>query len=119
MDEQFEILRRKKADLSSSSRRSSVELTGSGTSDVKIIDNKRPVSRHDTSAVEERFQRPKPLSPPGSSGANGVRVRNNLVETAPPPPYYAGKERPPGGAKKNIIRHAELHSQYVGRLWEI
>merc|ERR1711936_144319 len=49
MDEQFEILRRKKADLSSSSRRSSVELTGSGTGDVKIIDNKRSVTGRDTS----------------------------------------------------------------------
>ena len=118
MDEQFEILRRKKAALSSSSRRSSVELTGSGTGDVKIIDNKRPVTGRDTSSMEERFPRPKHLSPPGSSGANGLRVRSNLVETAPPPPYYAGKERP-GGAKKNIIRHAELHSQYAERLCEI
>ena len=125
MDEQFEILRRKKADLSSG-RRSSVDLAGSGTSDVKIIDNKRPApghgvrqTREEETVIEERFPRPKQISPAGTSGPHGrsvetLRVRNNLMETAPPPPYYAGKERP-GGAKRNM-RQPELQTQWDLRL---
>ena len=131
MDEQFEILRKKKAELSSSCsqetaagkesvERASVDMSGSVSGDVKIIDNKRPaaVSQHLAGAViEESFQRPgKHFSPPRATGhgrmMETIRVRTNLVDTpGPPPSYYTGKEKQGGHKARQDSKFADLQTQ--------
>ena len=120
MDEHFEFLRKKKAELSASVSKdpetSEVERKKvDNGQDVKIIENKRPAppqpapvtsqpGRDDSiSVIEEIFPRPK-YSSSHSSHSSG-RGRTNLVESSghqsTPPPYYghgaASKEKHQGG----------------------
>ena len=111
MDEHFDFLKKKKAEMSASKAPGSIEADrqklGDAGQDVKIIDNKRPAppplpGRDDSvSLLEETFPRPK-------YSCSSVRVRTNLVDSCglqpTLPPYYGH-----GGNKDKQAGHYGGH----------